>query len=352
MAWLRVDDTALTHPRVMRLRSMEDDVVTAEGVVGFVMLAATWSGQHLTDCFIPESVGMLASPRHWQRLADAALKVGMLKRIPKQVARRDYDGQPGWLVNIDDGLFHLMSKEEVERNREHRRASRQNDAKAAVLERDGDMCRYCALTVNPKDTKGDRGRQLDHPDPAVPDELVVACRRCNRIKDGRTPEEANMPLLPPPAAPVHLHPSTRAWLDKHGTKRPDSQSDTATRPTPRPGHQPDTAAPPAPPARPDSQSDPAPARPGPSPDPAPSRPGSQPDHATDRPTDHRPTTTDHRPPREVAGQVVPGRDGTGRVGPVPAAVAAVAAAGHPSSRDGPPRPARRRGRRGKQARAP
>jgi hypothetical protein len=33
--------------------------------------------------------------------------------------------------------------------------------------------------------------------------VATACRRCNRIKGGRTPEEAGMPLLAVPYAPVH-----------------------------------------------------------------------------------------------------------------------------------------------------
>ncbi len=232
MPWLRVDDTALTHPKTLRLRSLEDDVVHAEDVVGFVTLAASWSGQHLTDCFIPEPAGQLASPGRWQRLSAAAVRVGMLTR-PRKV-----DGQRGWHVVIDDGLFHLMSREEVERNRQHRRAGRRDDTRISVLLRDGDQCRYCAQTVNPKDSRGARGRQLDHPDPDQPDVLVVACRGCNRSKADRTPEQAGMTLLPPPRPDQrHLHPATVDWLVKHGALRPDGQSDTA----PRPGVQPDTA---------------------------------------------------------------------------------------------------------------
>jgi hypothetical protein len=315
MAWLRVDDTALTHPKVIRLRALSDDVVSPEAVVGFVMLAASWSGQHLTDCAVPMGLGPLASP-HWERLSAAAVKVGMLSR-PRKLP----DGQRGWMVVIDDKLFHLMSRAEVERNREHRGSTRRNDAKAAVLERDGDQCRYCGLTVNPKDGVGKRGRQFDHPDPAVDDVFVVACRGCNAIKGDRTPAEAGMPLLDPPASP-HFHPSTRLWLDKHGTQRPGTQ------PAPAPARN-----------RATGPADAATTRPGTAPDTA------QPSPAADQARDQ---TTD-RPPGGGAEHHGPGRvgAGSGRAG-----LGGDTAGAHPAARDGPPRPQRTRGRRGRRARPP
>ncbi|MEN9209290.1 MAG: HNH endonuclease, partial [Thermostichus sp. DG02_2_bins_29] len=35
------------------------------------------------------------------------------------------------------------------------------------------------------------------------DNVVTACERCNQRKGNRTPEEANMPLLSRPRAPIH-----------------------------------------------------------------------------------------------------------------------------------------------------
>lgn len=326
MPWLRVDDTALVHPKVIRLRALERTSgaghLTAEAVVGWVMLCATWSGQQLTDCWIPAGVGAMASPGWWPELADAALKVRMLKK-----ARRD--GQDGWLVCIDDGLFHLMSKDEVEKNRDKRRSTRQDGPKIDVLLRDGDQCRYCAQTVNPKDNRGKsgRGRDFDHPDPADRDTFVVACTKCNGEKHARTPEQAGMTLLPPPdPAKRHFHDSTLEWLSKRNVDpwRPGSQPDTAPE---RPGSQPDTAP---------SEREPARAAAAPQREPSPATAAP----STDRPTDHQDRPTD--PPADVPP---PGRDGSGRVGsplhPGPA-----------QARDGPgPRRGRRarRGRRNPQA---
>lgn len=320
MPWLRVDDTALVHPKVMHLRTMQDDVVTAERVVGWVMLCATWSGQQLTDCWLPEAVGAVASPDAWQRLAAAALKVRMVRRHRR-------NGQDGWLVNIDDGLFHLMSKEEVEKNRERRRTSRQDGPKIAVLMRDGDQCRYCLQTVNPKDNRGKsgRGREFDHPDPADRDTFVVACQTCNGLKWERTPEQAGLELHDPPAFENrHFHKTTIEWLQKRNVDpwRPGTQPDTA--PRVRTGSQP-AAAPAA--ERTPTRAAAAPEREAPA---AAARPSTTPAQH-DQPRPDRPPD---QPPPTPADEHQPGRVGSGLPGPSP-----------PHSRDGPRKT--RRGTRGR-----
>lgn len=340
MPWLRVDDTALTHPKAMRLRTMEDDVVSAERVIGWVMLSATWSGQHLTDCWIPESVGAVASPHAWNRLAAAALKVKLLSR-----ARRD--GQAGWLVVINDGLFHLMSKEEVERNREKRRATRIDAQRIEVLLRDTDRCRYCGVCVNPKDRKSARGREFDHPDPADRSTYVVSCQGCNGHKHERTPEQAGMTLLPPPTPDEwHFHPTTLLWLADRGIdpyQRPDAPQapDTATRA--RPSNQLDTDATTREPTRATAatQREPHQATAAHQRDTAPATAATSMPSTDQHQHHHQDQTSD--PPAAGTGRVGPGRSGS---------VPAGAPAGAPSrSRDGPPTRGRR-GRRGRQPRAP
>lgn len=62
--------------------------------------------------------------------------------------------------------------------------------RAAVMARDGGLCRYC-------DQPGDT---LDHVLPVSrgggnsPENLVVACKPCNLRKGALTPAEAGMPL--------------------------------------------------------------------------------------------------------------------------------------------------------------
>lgn len=59
--------------------------------------------------------------------------------------------------------------------------------------RDGNRCRYCRRPADTLDhvlpkSRGGRGSFSN---------LVAACRDCNATKGARTPDEAEMPLLPP-----------------------------------------------------------------------------------------------------------------------------------------------------------
>jgi hypothetical protein len=222
MTWLRVDDTALTHPRTLHLRSLRDSIATAEQVIGWVMLAASWSGAQNSDGFIAEGAGVFASPEHWEHLATFALKVGLIKKANATV-RAGYGGQRGWLVVMGEGeVFHLLSRKELELRKQKRNATRRIPEKVQMLLRDGDQCRYCADPVNEYDRKSAKRREADHPDPADPDYVVVACWECNSAKADRTVDEwvadGGRPLLPPPAErgeEIFLRPRTREWLNKH-----------------------------------------------------------------------------------------------------------------------------------------
>lgn len=323
MTWLRVDDTALTHPRVLHLRSLRDPIATGEAVVGWVMLAASWSGQQNSDCFVPEAAGLIASPEHWEHLAAFALKVGMVTRAPAAV-RREHGGQRGWMVVIGEGeVFHLLSREEIAARKERRNITRRIPEKIETLLRDGDQCRYCADPVNEFDRKGAKQREMDHPDPADPSVVVVACKECNGLKAKRTVEQwvadGGRPLLPPPAergVPRILRPKTREWLEKQNVLLDDDTSSPAA----RPGTQPATAAT-------LSAADQA-------------RTSTAPSHAAA--SDPGPGPDPRTATRAVAGRVLPGRVGSG---PGPGGV------GSPSSSGDPPRrPARTRGSRGKRGR--
>ncbi|MCU1591589.1 MAG: hypothetical protein JWP11_2845 [Frankiales bacterium] len=222
MTWLRTDDQALTHPRVLHLRSLADPIATGEAVIGWVMLAASWSGAQNTDGFIAEGAGMFASPEHWQHLSTFALKVGLITRTTAAV-RREYGGQRGWMVRMGEGeVFHLLSRKEIELRKEKRNITRRVPEKIEMLLRDGDQCRYCGDPVNEFDRKSGKMREQDHPDPTDASYVVVACLECNRWKAGRPVEEwvedGGRPLLPPPTErglDVFLRPSTVTWLHKH-----------------------------------------------------------------------------------------------------------------------------------------
>lgn len=71
-----------------------------------------------------------------------------------------------------------------------------------VLQRDLWRCRYCGTQIG----MGARQIHVDHIIPyaqdglTVIDNLATACARCNHKKHNKTPEQANMKLLPVPDA--------------------------------------------------------------------------------------------------------------------------------------------------------
>jgi 5-methylcytosine-specific restriction endonuclease McrA len=67
--------------------------------------------------------------------------------------------------------------------------------RTAVFERDNHTCRYCGVSDYPRDWLV-LEHVVPHPNGGMDeDNLVTACRPCNKRKGGRTPEEAGMPLL-------------------------------------------------------------------------------------------------------------------------------------------------------------
>lgn len=117
------------------------------------------------------------------------------------------DWVPGYDLRIHRFLRRNPSKAEYERNRAQKSELRDPRLRLAVYRRDGGCCRYCRS--GPLSPKAGRARdrrkalQLDHVDPDATAgvgaaNLVTACGRCNEHKGHRTPEEADMVLLPEP----------------------------------------------------------------------------------------------------------------------------------------------------------
>ena len=116
-----------------------------------------------------------------------------------------------WIDGFDYRVHAFLrrnpSRAEYNRNRAQKADLRDARLKAMVYARDGGSCRYCRSgPLSPKAGRSrDRRKALtyDHVDPdapAGPDGagLVVACARCNEYKGHRTPDEADMVLLPAP----------------------------------------------------------------------------------------------------------------------------------------------------------
>lgn len=321
MAWLRVEDTAHSHPAVLAAGRGGDERQVNEAL-GWLSRCGSWAAEHLTDGFVPEDLARqyAGSPENYTRLFTAARRA---KQIVKARAHPVYG--TGWQIQAgEDAVLHIRTREEVELDRARRGTTRLQDARNQVRLRDGDQCRYCAAWVDFRIKKGKHRGTYDHPDPADRDTFVVCCGDCNSRKGKRTPVEADMPLLPAPDP-----------ADRHFT--PDTQDKFAALGLlpPRPGTQPEHA-----PSRTGTPADAA-ANGAPS---APPRPAPQ---AASGTTGSSPRTTDlgsasgsRSSTNALPRQPLPGRDGigSGRDGP-----------GSPA-RASPPRKRSRRG--GRRTRAP
>jgi 5-methylcytosine-specific restriction endonuclease McrA len=91
-----------------------------------------------------------------------------------------------------------------------------------VFYRDGQQCQYCLRRLPLRDLTCDHVNPKSQGGPTTWENVVAACAPCNRVKGGRTPEQARMKLrkrpLPPKTLPVEL------TLNLHG-RAPDIWQD-------------------------------------------------------------------------------------------------------------------------------
>ena len=229
MTWLKLDDKLTTHPKWLQISVWADDIW---------LHASVWCASHNNDGVIPDTSLHLHTHKVIRDsrvlgpgvdMVDSAIRelvrAGLWRRRPKR------DGG-GW--DIVNWLDYQPSKQTVrtkkEKTEEAERRARLHKwlhnntyakrARALILERDGHWCRYCEhlCTVNNKDQKGPSRLTFDLIDPAdiniipwepprplsreeiadVAARWAIACGYCNAVKAHRTPEEAEMPLLPAP----------------------------------------------------------------------------------------------------------------------------------------------------------
>jgi len=92
-------------------------------------------------------------------------------------------------------------------------------SRRGVFARDHEICQYCGIQP------GRVNLTLDHVIPrsqggkTVWDNVVTACRDCNRKKGGRTPEQAHMLLLTKPRQPQYLAFAILGELERHDVWR-------------------------------------------------------------------------------------------------------------------------------------
>ena len=73
----------------------------------------------------------------------------------------------------------------------------------ALFKRDAQLCLYCGNRFSTRDLSRDHVRPLSQGGQDNWKNVVTACRRCNNLKAGRTPEQAGMELLAIPFTPTH-----------------------------------------------------------------------------------------------------------------------------------------------------
>jgi len=175
MAWVRIHDGAMTHPKLVGL---------SDKAFRLWVWGLSYTQMHLTNGLI---------------VVDA-LPSTLKRATADLIAKRLWETHDLGFT-IHDYLDWNDSKEAVMAARKlgrHRIAFlRDPDLKRQLRARDGDQCRYCGKTVNWLDRKGANGATYDHIDPrgeATMENLVIACRGCNSSKRNRTPEQAGMCL--------------------------------------------------------------------------------------------------------------------------------------------------------------
>lgn len=200
MPWLKVHDGLPFDPKVLSLGRNKAEINEA---IGMALRLWAWCAQQRTDGFVPASVvEAVGTPTCLKRLTRPAFGRRPFLHVPGEKCEcakdRAYPGEDVFLVH--DYLERNPSRDENDVERAKKRERMDPALKAAVRRRDGDRCRYCGVAVNFNDHRSERGGELDHVDPklaAGADNLVVACKACNKKKAKKTPEQAGMRLLKP-----------------------------------------------------------------------------------------------------------------------------------------------------------
>jgi hypothetical protein len=177
---------------------------------GYVDLGTT-SSHHGHDGYLTQ----YEMDQHCTKRVQVLLTMSVLGLAPKIHRRGDECECLGeaWIdgfgYRIHKFLKRNPSRKEKSRNDTQKAELNSATLKHAAWMRDGGCCRYCRSGVlNKKSGRfKDRRRVLhfDHvdPDQTAGDDLanfVTSCARCNEYKGRRTPEEADMRLLPVPTA--------------------------------------------------------------------------------------------------------------------------------------------------------
>jgi 5-methylcytosine-specific restriction endonuclease McrA len=204
----RIADSAPEHPKLRQ---------AGLAATGLWSLAGGWAMRELTDGWVPEY--WIKSWPSGKKHAATLVKVGLWSPETR-------NGIPGYIYHDWDDYQRSSAQIVAERSAALTRKALYQDADlvAFVKQRDQNQCRYCGRRVTWTNRRGPGGATFDHVIPIIldgpntEDNIVVACRRCNSAKQGRTPEQAGMTLRPPPG--TELEPSQVGTSDVSSPPHP------------------------------------------------------------------------------------------------------------------------------------
>ena len=213
MPWVRVADESAFFPQIMGTRSdpLGDERIINE-IFGFIMRLAVMSGGLLTDYVVDAgTIESIGGPRA-QQLTAICVRAGLLEPTTTPTG-----GQAVRIIQ-DERLLHLRLRDEIAWERQQANDTRDPRLAVPIRRRDGDLCRYCGVTVHWAGRRSGRTATFDHRVPGqamTVDTGVVACLSCNSARRDRPGWDAEHPLLPVPASPYYTK-STRNYLERNG----------------------------------------------------------------------------------------------------------------------------------------
>lgn len=185
MPWFKVDDKFHDHRKSRRAR---------KAAIGVWTLAGSWSMDHLTDGFIPQSV-----LGRWGTKHDA--KVLVVSELWDESSK---DGEDGWQFRNWDEF--QPSKAEIEAERE---ATKKRVADWRNKRRNGVTNEVTNGTVTPE-------VQTPRPDPTRPDPSIGAAKRATQLPDAFRPSTKHEQLAMEKG--VNLRAEWPQFCDHHRAK--------------------------------------------------------------------------------------------------------------------------------------
>jgi 5-methylcytosine-specific restriction endonuclease McrA len=92
-------------------------------------------------------------------------------------------------------------------------------SRRGILARDRETCQYCGVQPGRVNLTVDHVLPRSQGGATIWDNVVTACRECNRKKGGRTPEQANMLLKTKPRQPQYVAFALLGELERHDVWR-------------------------------------------------------------------------------------------------------------------------------------